>query len=400
MTRVVVAGGGMAALYTVIALREKGFDGEITMVSAEVHHPYDRPPLSKEVLLGKTDSSMLDAEWHELALDLRLGVSATSLEASDTITTTEGELGFDRLVVATGSFPLWLPGSEGLPGVHVLRTVDDSLRLRAAFQTGAKVAVIGAGWIGAEVATAAATAGCEVTVIEGMDYPLAAAMPREIGSLTEAWYAEAGIRLLLASPVDTVTSGSVRLMSGESIAADAIVIGIGVRPQTAWLGDAVERSPRGAIAVDDRCRTSRPNVLAVGDCTVFPSRRFGHDMHVEHWDNARRQPLVAAANIAGAPAGDPDLTYDPVPYFWSQQLGRMVQYVGSHDGAKDLLWRWPATEQKWSAFWLNEDRIVAAIGVGRPRDVIQARGLIESGTRVDRTALVDTGVQVSQAAAS
>lgn len=387
----------MAALYTVISLREKGFDGEITMVSAEQHHPYDRPPLSKEVLAGKTDSSMLDADWHELELDLRLGVSATSLEAHDTVVTTEGDLGFDRLVIATGSFPLWLPGSEGLAGVHVLRTIEDSLQLRAALQPGAKVVIIGAGWIGAEVATAAATAGCEVTVVEGMEYPLAAAMPREIGSLTEAWYAEAGIRLLLSSAVASVRSGAVLLASGEEIPAHAIVVGIGVRPQTAWVGDALERSDRGAIVVDERCRTSRGNVFAVGDCTVFASRRFGRDMHVEHWDNARRQPLVAAANIVSAP-DDPDLTYDPVPYFWSQQLGRMVQYVGSHDATDELVWRWPPTEAKWSAFWLSDDdRITAAIGVSRPRDVIQARGLIESGARVDRAALTDTAVQVSQA---
>ena len=395
MSRVVIAGGGMAGLYTAIALREKGFAGEITLVGAEPHHPYDRPPLSKEVLTGKADTSVLAADWDELALDLRLGVEARGIEGK-ALATSEGAVGFDYLVVATGSYPLWLPGSQGLPGVHVLRTIEDSLSLRSGFVPGAKVVIIGAGWIGAEVATAAAAAGCDVTVVEAMASPLAAAMPAEIGSLTERWYAEAGIRLLLSTPVASVESGAVHLASGESLSADVILIGIGVRPQTAWLGGVVEVTDRGAVVVDEHCRSSRPNIYAVGDCTLFPSRRFGTALHVEHWDNARRQPIVAASHLI-----DPETAeaYDPVPYFWSQQFGRMVQYVGHHPIADRLVWRGDSTEEKWSAFWLSGDRLVAAIGVGKPRDVIQGRGLIESGALVDQLVLANAAVPVSQAMA-
>lgn len=392
--RTVIVGAGMAGLYTAMALREGGYTDELVLIGAEEHKPYDRPPLSKEVLTGAPKAPHFETDWDALALDLRLGVTAIGIEGSS-LMHSDGSLEFDRLVLATGSDPIWLPGSEGTEGCHVVRTLDDSLALKDALKPGAKVVVIGAGWIGAEIATAAANAECDVTVVEALGHPLAAAMPKVIGDITLPWYDELGVRLMLNTVVDSVQRGAVRLQDGQALPSDATVIGVGVRPATGWIGDAVDRTPRGAVVVDAHCRTSRPDIFAVGDCTIFPSRRYGKDLHVEHWDNAAKQPSIAAANLLGN-----DAVYDPVPYFWSNQLGRMIQYVGHHDDEASLIWRGDPSEPKWSAMWVAGDRLLAAIGVGRPRDVIQSRMLMEADTRVDVSVLADSSVGVSQAGIS
>ena len=391
-SRIVIAGAGMAGLYSAIALREGGFAGELVLIGEERHKPYDRPPLSKEVLSGKAEDSTLEADWEALKLDLRLGTSIQGLDGSS-ISTESDDIEFDRLIVATGSRPIWLPGSEGTEGCHVLRTADDSLRLRESFAEGKRVVIIGAGWIGAEVATTAANAGCEVTVVEALGHPLAAAMPKSVGDLTLPWYDELGVQLMLNTVVDSVERGFVHLVGGTSLESDATVIGVGVRPATQWLGDTVDRTPRGAVLVDAHCATSRADIYAVGDCTAFPSKRYGKEMHIEHWDNARKQPMIAATNLLGG-----DLDYDPVPYFWSNQFGRMIQYVGHHNDEATLLWRGDPSEPKWSAMWLEGDRMIAAVGVGKPRDVIQSRMLMEADSRVDAEALTDPSIAVSQAA--
>lgn len=392
-SRVVIVGAGMAGFYTATSLREGGFTGEIVLVGEERHKPYDRPPLSKDVLSGKTEDSSFEADWDALALDLRLGTSAQGIEGS-ALQTDKGDIEFDRLVIATGSSPVWLPGSEGTEGCHVVRTVDDSKHLQDQLKPGKRVVIIGAGWIGAEVATVAAEAGCDVTVVEALGHPLAAAMPKAVGDVTLPWYEALGITLMLNTVVDSVERGAVHLVGGQPLDSDATVIGVGVRPSTAWAGEAVERTMRGAIIVDDHCRTSRPDIYAVGDCTAFPSKRFGiPELHVEHWDNAAKQPMIAAANLLGE-----DRTYDPVPYFWSNQFGRMIQYVGHHTVDAELIWRGDPSEPKWSAVWVEGDRLLAAVGVGKPRDVIQSRMLMEAGTPIDRDLIADPATGVSAAA--
>ena len=213
-------------------------------------------------------------------------------------------------------------------------------------------------------------------MVEALGHPLAAAMPKVIGDATLAWYDELGIHVMLNTVVDSVERGAVHLVGGQRLESDATVIGVGVRPATAWVGEAVDRTQRGAVIVDAHCRTNRPDIFAVGDCTAFPSQRYGiEQLHVEHWDNARKQPMVAAANLLGI-----DEQYDPVPYFWSNQLGRMIQYVGHHIADAELIWRGDPSEPKWSAVWVEGERLLAAVGVGKPRDVIQSRMLMEAGT--------------------
>ncbi|NAS22748.1 FAD-dependent oxidoreductase [Herbidospora sp. NEAU-GS84] len=381
MDHVVVVGAGLAGVRSVEALRAHGYQGRITLIGEEPHRPYDRPPLSKAVLLGDADSTVVDSDLEALDVRLMLGTAAKGLH-DGVLSTTDGELAFDGLVVATGATPVRLRG-EGHQ--HVLRTIDDALALREALVEGARVAVVGAGWIGAEVATAAARAGCRVTVVEAADAPVAAALP--IGRFMIPWYAEAGVELVLDAPVGTVDPDGLTLIDGGRIEADVVVTGVGVRPNVAWLdGSDVELD--NGVLVDEHLRSFVPNVVAVGDCANWYSRRFGRRMRVEHWDTALGAPDVAAATLMGENA-----VYDPVPYFWSEQFGRMVQYAGHHHGARLVLRGDPETDAKWAACWLTHDhRLTAILTVDRPRDLVQGRRLVEGRQRLDAARLADPSV--------
>lgn len=388
---VVIVGAGMAGVQTAVALREQGYGGPVTLLGAEPHQPYDRPPLSKAVLLGKAEDSAFDVDFEGLAIELRLGVEVTGLRPAEREVDTEsGPVPYEVLVLAAGAQPLTLPGSEGVPGVHLLRTLDDAARLRPVLAAGSAVVVVGAGWIGAEFATAAREAGCEVTVVEAADRVLAGALPAEVAEPMGRWYAEAGASLLTGARVASVEAGRVLLEDGRSLPAGAVVVGIGARPATGWLaGSGVELGPDGAIVADANLRTSVPGVYAVGDCASFPSGRYGARLLVHHWDNALQGPRVVAANIVAASG---DQVYDPVPYFWSEQFGRFVQYAGHHGGSDALLWRGDPAAASWSVCWLREGRLVAVLAVGRPRDLAQGRRLIESGAQVDPAKVADPAV--------
>ncbi|WP_420718016.1 NAD(P)/FAD-dependent oxidoreductase [Streptomyces sp. H34-S4] len=389
---VVVVGAGMAGVQTAVALREQGWTGPVTLLGAEPHQPYDRPPLSKAVLLGKAEDSAFDIDFEELGIELRLGVEVTGLRAADREVDTEaGPVPYEVLVLATGALPLTLPGSAGVPGVHLLRTLDDAARLRPVLAAGSPVVVVGAGWIGAEFATAAREAGCEVTVVEAADRVLAGALPPEVTEPMARWYAQAGAELLTGARVASVEPGRVLLADGRVLPAGAVVVGIGARPATGWLaGSGVELGPDGAVAADERLRTSVPGVYAVGDCASFPSGRYGSRLLVHHWDNALQGPRAVAADIVAGGSGEQ--VYDPVPYFWSEQFGRFVQYAGHHGDADALLWRGDPADGTWSVCWLRDGRLVAVLAVGRPRDMAQGRRLIESGVPVDPAKAADPAV--------
>jgi 3-phenylpropionate/trans-cinnamate dioxygenase ferredoxin reductase subunit len=395
MDRVIIVGGGLAGVRAAEALRAKGYEGALTLVGAEPHRPYDRPPLSKAVLMGRADDTTVDADWSGLRCELLLGHRAGGLRLGEprggTVETTAGDLPFDGLVIATGASPVRLPGDGPQ---HVLRTIDDSRALRAGLREGARVVLVGAGWIGAEVATAAARAGCEVTVIEAADTPLAAAVGPEVGSLTAPWYAEAGVELRCGVKVAAVEPGGLVLADGDRIEADEIVVGVGVRPEVGWLaGSGLDLD--GGVVVDGSLRTSRPEIVAVGDCAAWWSARYGRRLRVEHWDTALNAPEAAAASLLGEPA-----VYDPVPYFWSEQFGRMVQYAGHHQGSDRLIFRGDPDKAEWSVCWLSGTRLTAIVTVNRPRDLVQARRLMTAGTAVDPEALADPEVPVRNAVAA
>jgi NADPH-dependent 2,4-dienoyl-CoA reductase/sulfur reductase-like enzyme len=389
--RVVVAGAGMAGVQTAVALREQGFTGTVILIGAEPHQPYDRPPLSKAVLLGKAEGSAFDLDFEALGIELRLGCEVLGLRPGDhELDTEDGPVPYDVLVVATGAEPIRLPGAEGVPGVHLLRTLDDAERLRPVLARRHDIVVVGAGWIGAEFATAAREAGCAVTVVEAAERPLAGALPAEVAAPMAGWYADAGAVLRTHARVERVEPGAVLLDDGTRLPADAVVVGIGARPATAWLaGSGVELGAHGEIVSDQHLRTSVPDVYAVGDCASFPSGRYGERLLVHHWDNALQGPRTVAVNIIGRASGETPAVYDPVPYFWSEQFGRFVQYAGHHAAADTALWRGDPAGPAWTVCWLRGDRLVALLAVGRPRDLAQGRRLIESGTSMNPVLLAD-----------
>ena len=387
--RIVIAGAGLAGLRTAEELRGHGYAGAITLIGAERRPPYDRPPLSKQLMKGEVDDTTLNADLGSLGAQVRLGERAERL-ADGVLVTDRGEYPFDRLVIATGARPVALPG----PGPQrFLRTADDALALRERLVPGVRLVIVGAGWIGAELATAAAAKGCQVTVVEAAEAPLAGAVGPEIGERTAAWYAQAGVRLLLGQPVESVQPGGLALAGGGWLEADEIVTAVGVRPDTGWLESSPVTLDNG-VAVDDQLRASASGVYAVGDCAAFWSGRFGRRMRTEHWDTALRAPATLAANLTGD-----TMRYDPVPYFWSEQFGRMLQYVGDHRGADRLVWRGPADAPHWAACWLAAGRLVAVLTVGLPRDLQQGRRLIGSGAEVDAGRLADPAVPLRDCAA-
>ncbi|MFJ3702101.1 MULTISPECIES: FAD-dependent oxidoreductase [unclassified Streptomyces] len=393
---VVIVGAGMAGVQTAVALREQGFTGSVTLIGAEPHQPYDRPPLSKAVLLGKAEDSAFDVDFEALDITLRLGLHVTGLRAgAHELDTAEGPVVYDALVLATGAEPVGLPGSQGVPGVHLLRTLDDAARLRPVLERQHDVVVVGAGWIGAEFATAARAAGCAVTVVEAADRPLAGTMPAEVAAPMADWYAGSGAELLTGVGVARVEEGAVHLADGRVIPAGAVVVGIGARPATAWLaGSGIALGPDGSVTTDSSLRTSLPDVHAVGDCASFPSARYGERLLVHHWDNALQGPRTVAAALAGGA----ETAYDPVPYFWSEQFGRFVQYAGHHAGADTLLWRGDPADPSWTVCWLRQGVLVAVLAVSRPRDLAQGRRLVEAGARIDPARAADSSVPLKSTA--
>src|SRR5215470_15076286 len=381
--RTVVTGAGVAGFRVVEELRRRGYSGQITLIGAEDRPPYDRPPLSKKVLTDGIDPS-LHADFTALDVDFRPGETALALESApaaasappapavpaaasappapavpaappapraaaarasaSVLVTDRGKYPSDHLVVATGAVPVTLPG----PGrQRFLRTYDDALALRALLRPGLRLAIVGAGWIGAELATAAVAAGCQVTVVEAGPAPLAAALGVQAGARTAPWYERAGVTLRTGTAVESVQHGGLALAGRGWLAADEVVTAVGVRPAVGWLAGSGVALDNG-VAVDSGLRASVPGVYAAGDCAAFESRRFGRRLRVEHWDTALHAPEVVAANIRGGAE-----VYDPVPYFWSEQFGRMMQYAGQHTAADRLLWRGDPETATWSACWLT-----------------------------------------------
>jgi 3-phenylpropionate/trans-cinnamate dioxygenase ferredoxin reductase component len=419
--QVVIAGGGLAGLRTAEELRAGGFSGSITMLAAEGRPPYDRPPLSKQALAGEPDAPELEAEldttlsadFTALGVDLRLSEPATGLDLASSgsagpsgrVRTAVGEYPYHWLVAVTGARPIVLPG----PGrQRFLRTHEDALELRARLRPGVRLVIVGAGWIGAELATAAAARGCQVTVVEAGPAPLAAAIGADVGAKTVPWYEAAGVELRTSVLVESVEDGGLALRGGGWIPADEVVTAVGVRPAVGWLEGSGLTLDNG-VAVDPGLRASAPGVFAAGDCASFQSLRYGRRLRFEHWDIALHAPRVVAANIitAAAPAagaGAGDEVYDPVPYSWSEQFGRMMQYAGYHAAADRLIWRGAPPDgpgpEPWTACWLSGDRLVALLAVDRPRDLAQGRRILAASTPVDPARLSDPSVQLKNATVS
>ena len=385
MQHVVVVGGGLAGARTAQELRTQGYEGRLTLLAAEPHLPYDRPPLSKGRLQGSGEDVTLDVPWDTLDVDLQLGCRATGLRQGK-VETEQGEVAYDGLVIATGAQPNRLPGTA-----FTLRGVDDARFLSERLVTGARIVIVGAGWIGAEVATVAAEAGCDVVVLEAGEAPLAA-LPREVGGHAVPWYAQLGIDLRLRSKAVEVESDRVVLEGGEELSADVVLVAVGAGPDTDWLDGSGVDVEHGVL-VDEHMATSLPGVVAVGDCVARWSPRYDCRLRVEHWDDALHGPTVAAATLLGKEA-----VYDPVPYFWSDQLGHTIQWAGFARGADSVVRRGkPGDKGGWAFCWLAGKRLVAMLTVDRPRDLVQGRRRIAEGAEPNPKRLADLAVPVKSA---
>lgn len=381
LRRVVVVGAGLAGAATVRALRDQGFAGQVTVLGAEGLAPYDRPPLSKQLLSRSEPVWLVDDLGLDLAAadEVRLAEPATALSAGTghdhplSVRTTAAELPADAVVLACGATAV---RPAGWAGALTLHTAADAARLRAALRPGARLVVVGAGWIGAEVAGVAAAAGVEVTVVEAADAPLATALGG-VGALTGAWYAEAGVRLLTGARVTGVTAGAVTLAGGETLAADVVLVAVGARPATDWLGGALPREPSGALRTDGGFRVlgGPPRVVAVGDVALRASERHGW-VPGGHWDAALRGPAVAVRALLGDAGAGTRPADDVAPYVFSTQLGHELSLHGQPGPADDVVLRGdPAHPAGALWFAAGTDRLTAALALDRPRDVAAARRL-------------------------
>jgi NADPH-dependent 2,4-dienoyl-CoA reductase/sulfur reductase-like enzyme len=399
--RIVVVGGSLAGLRAAEELRHRGFAGTVTVVGEETYEPYDRPPLSKQVLSGAwgLDRTALTVMHPDgiagLDLDWRLGVRATGLDLAErrVLLAGGGDVAYDGLVVATGATPRQLPGTAALAGVHTLRTLDDALAVRAALEAGVRtVVVVGAGFIGAEVAATCRTAGCDVTILEALPVPLGRALGDEMGAVMGDLHRDHGVDVRLGVGVAGFEGGDrvthVRLADGSLVDADLVVVGIGVTPNTGWLEGSGLALDDGLVC--DATTWAAPGVVAAGDVARWPSHRFGELMRVEHWDNAIAMGEHAArrllADLAGDPADDPASTapYDPVPWFWSDQYDRKIQLAGRSSGADEVrVVDGSCDERRFVALYRRGDRLVGVLAMNRPRLLVTFRALVERGAAWD-----------------
>ena len=368
-TSVVIVGGGLAGAKTAEALRDNGFDGRITLVSAESELPYERPPLSKGYLAGDApfdDAIVLPQQWYvDHDIELRLGTRVTSVDrdAKQVVLDDGGQLPYGALVLATGSEPRRLPMS-GAEGALTLRTHADSDAIRATFGEGKKLVIIGAGWIGLEVAAAARNAGTEVTIVEAAEQPLLAVLGSEIATVFADLHRAHGVDLRLGAKISEIlvengTATGVRLADGTQISGDAVIMGVGARPLTE-LAEAAGLDVDDGVLVDAGLRSSDPAIYAVGDIASHDHPVFGHRIRVEHWATALNQPATAAAGIAG----DADAEYTEPPYFFSDQYGLGMEYIGHAGPGLRVVVRGDLDAREFVAFWLDgDDRLHAVMNV-------------------------------------
>jgi 3-phenylpropionate/trans-cinnamate dioxygenase ferredoxin reductase subunit len=390
MRTVAVVGTSLAGLRAIETFRREGYDGRIVAIGAEPHLPYDRPPLSKELLAGTSepdDIRLRKQGVDDLDIEWMLGMRATAHDdGARELTLADGtRINYDGLVLATGSTPRLLPNQpelateNGMAGLFVLRTLDDAMALRTALEAGPKVVVIGAGFIGAEVAATCRGRGLDVTVLEALPQPMVRGLGPDLGAVIADMHRDHGVDLRTGVGVEAIEGDGrverVRLADGEVIAADVVVVGVGVVPDTTWLEGSGLTLENGVVC-DETCLAA-PGVVAAGDVARFPNRLFDGDMmRLEHWTNATEQGVHAARRLLAGDAGT-DLEFAPVPFVWSDQYDRKIQTVGVVSAEADLhVAHGSYAERQFVALFGRRGRIVGALGFNRARQVMQYRRLI------------------------
>jgi 3-phenylpropionate/trans-cinnamate dioxygenase ferredoxin reductase subunit len=404
---IVIVGASLAGARAAETLRSEGFDGPVTLIGSEDETPYERPPLSKDYLMGKHGRDKLyvqPREWYgENDVDLRLGTIVTAVDpaAHEVVLNDESRLGYSKLLLTTGSSPrrVSIPGAD-LDGVMYLREVQDSDRIRAAFERASRVAVIGGGWIGLETAAAARTAGDEVTVLEMAELPLLRVLGREVAEVFATLHTDHGVDLRNRVQVAEITgrggtANGIRLTDGTHIDADVVIVGVGIAPNTALASAAGLRIDNGVVT-DAALRTSDPDVFAAGDVANAFHPLIGKHIRVEHWANARHQPVAAAKAMLGQ-----DVAFDRVPYFYTDQYDLGMEYSGYVEpgGYAEVVFRGDVPGREFVAFWLGDDgRVLAGMNVNiwDVNDAIAA--LVRSGKPVSKDALTDSSVPLDSLA--
>ena len=380
---VVIVGGGLAAARTAEQLRRSEYTGRITIVSDEVHLPYDRPPLSKEVLRKEVDDVALKPrEWYdEKDITLRLGSAATGLDtAGQTVTLGDGTvLGYDELVIATGLVPRRIPAFPDLEGIRVLRSFDESMALREHASAAQRAVVVGAGFIGCEVAASLRSLGVDVVLVEPQPTPLASVLGEQIGELVARLHRDEGVDVRLGVGVAEVRGqghvDTVVLTDGTELTADLVVVGIGSRPATEWLEGSGIEVDNGVIC-DEAGRTSAPNVWALGDVASWRDAT-GHQARVEHWSNVADQARVVVPALLGQDVP----TNVVVPYFWSDQYDVKIQCLGEPE-ANDVVHLVEDDGRKFLAYYERDGVLVGVVGGGLPGKVMKVRAKIAAATPI------------------
>jgi NADPH-dependent 2,4-dienoyl-CoA reductase/sulfur reductase-like enzyme len=392
-SRIVIIGGSLAGASAAITLRDHGYQGELTLIGEESQLPYERPPLSKAVLIGNTDEPDWvadEAAYADKNITLRLGITATRIDRSrKVVVASRTEYPYDKLLIATGSAPrrLDVPGAD-LDELLTLRTLEESLALRERFTEGAKIVIVGAGWIGCEAAAAARQHGANVTVIEPRSQPLLPVVGEQVGASFAGLHRDHGVDLRLGVGVTGFagegTVSSVHIKGHASVSADTVLIGVGAAPNIALADAAGLELAAGGIAVDATLRSSDPDIYAAGDVAAEDHPKYRHRIRVEHWANAKDQGKHVAANLLGA--NEP---YVLRPFFFSDQYDLGCEYRGFADPAKDrLVVRGDLASREFTAFWLRDGAVAAAMNVNQWDDGETLQELVDTGRHVTDKELV------------
>lgn len=401
--RVVIAGGGHAAGQVIATLKQRSFTGSICLIGEEAYLPYQRPPLSKKYLAGELPAERLhfkatnfyDAPNIEVNLNTtvdRIDRSARLVHSND-----GRDFSYDKLVLSLGAHPrhIDLPGVN-LAGVYYLRTIQDVDRIRREFGPGCRLVIVGAGYIGLEVAAVAAKVGLNVTVVEMLDRVMSRVVSTQVSEFFQHEHRNNGVNLLLSTGVHGFSGGghvqAVDLADGTQIPADLVIIGIGVVPNTELAAEAGLEVANG-IVVNDRCRSSDPDVYAVGDCTFHPNDLLGRRIRLESVHNALEQAKTAAANICGE-----DQRYSQVPWFWSDQYDLKLQIAGLSQNHELTIIRGDPARRSFSCLYLADGRLIAVDAINRPKDFMQSKKLIADHTVIDRALLADSDLELKDLA--
>jgi 3-phenylpropionate/trans-cinnamate dioxygenase ferredoxin reductase component len=403
----VIVGGGLAGAKAAEALRDSSFDGQIILFAEEAHLPYERPPLSKEYLAGKktlSDFTVQNSDWyHEHNVDLRLGTRVSAVDATEhTVGLPDGTtVHYDKLLLATGSAPKRppIPGSDAA-GVRYLRTYDDAGALNSVLAEGSSLAVVGAGWIGLEVAASARQRGVQVTVVESAKQPLVAALGETVGEVFATLHRDHGVDLRLQAQVEEISTSNgkatgLTMRDGSKVDADAVLVAVGAKPNIELAEQAgLSMGPgfQGGVLVDASLVTSDPDIYGVGDIAAAEHPLFATRIRTEHWANALKQPAVAAAGMLGKPG-----EYAELPYFFTDQYDLGMEYVGYAPSFDRVVFRGDVGAREFVAFWLDADnRVLAGMNVNVWDVLDDVKALIKSRTPVDGDRLADPQSPLSE----